>query len=200
MASLVNEAYLPAVLTVPSMTDSEFANFCAEHSDLHLEMTADGQLIVSPPNYTSTGARNSEIDWQLRGWAKRDGRGIAFDSSTGYVLPNGARRSPDASWTLRSRAAQLSPESQATYWRLCPDFVIELKSNSDRLPVLRQKMDEYLANGASLGWILDPATRSVEIYRPGRPAEILIAPDSVLGEGLVDGFVLNLAEVWNPLS
>jgi Uma2 family endonuclease len=187
------------------MTDSQFAKLCAEHDDLRFETTADGQLLSFAPEHSIQGVVHSEVNWQLRGWAKRDGRGIAFDSSTGYVLPNGARRSPDASWTLRSRAAQLSPESQATYWRLCPDFVIELKSNSDRLSafcqkVLRQKMDEYLANGASLGWILDPATRSVEIYRPGRPVEILIAPDHVLGEGLVDGFVLNLAEVWNPLS
>jgi Uma2 family endonuclease len=182
------------------MTDSQFVELCGEHDDLRFEMTADGQLIVCAPNHSSDGARNSEVDWQLRGWAKRDGRGVVGDSSTGYVLPNGARRSPDASWTLRSRVAQLSPESRATYWRLCPDFVIELKSQSDRLPAPRQKMEEYLANGASLGWILDPETRSVEIYRPGRAVEIFIAPDSVQGEGLVEGFVLNLAEVWDPLS
>lgn len=129
--------------------------------------------------------------------------GIVGDSSTGYVLPNGARRSPDASWTLRSRVDQLSTESRNTYWRLCPDFVIELKSHADRLPTLRLKMEEFLANGASLGWIIDPDSRTVEIFRPAQsenPAEILIAPLSVKGEALVSGFTLELQEIWDPLS
>lgn len=200
MGILVNEAFLPAILTVPPMSDDEFADFCAEHTDLHLEMTADGQLIVSPPNHSFTGARNSEIDWQLRTWAKKDRRGIVGDSSTGFVLPNGARRSPDASWTLRSRVEQLSAESRNSYWRLCPDFVIELKSHSDRLPTLRLKMEEYLANGASLGWIIDPESRSVEIYRPGRPPEIRIAPINIEAEAPLTGFILDLKEIWDPLA
>ena len=200
MAFLIDEAFLPATLTVPPMTDEQFAEFCAEHPDLFFEMTAEGNLIVSPPNYSLTGSQNSEIDWQLRSWAKLDKRGIANDSSTGYVVPSGARRSPDASWVLKTKVRQLSQKHLETYWHLCPDFVIELRSKSDRIRPLRDKMQEWLLSGAQLGWLIDPESRTVEVYRPGREPEVLAGVESVPGEGPVEGFVLILPPIWDPLA
>ncbi len=200
MAFLIDQAYLPATLTVGPMTDLEFLNFCALHPDLSFEMTADGQLLVMPQTFTLTGFRNQEISLQLGVWTKRDRRGYASESSTGFVLPNGARRSPDAAWILRDRMKDLSAESVNAFWRLCPDFVIELRSQSDRLPSLRDKMMEYLANGAQLGWLIDPDARTVEVYRPGLPPELLTNPVTVAGEGPVEGFVLDLLPVWDPLQ
>jgi len=137
---------------------------------------------------------------QLGNWAERDGRGIANDSSAGFRLPNGARRSPDASWTPKEEIRNLPGESRDGYWHLCPAFVIELRSHSDRLPVLRAKMEEYLANGARPGWMIDPENRTVEIYRPCRAPETLTGVDSISGEGPVEGFVLDLRTVWDPLA
>ena len=199
MPFTIDEAFLPATLTAPPMTDQQFADFCAEHPDLFFEMTAGGEIIVMPPNFSITGARNSQITAQLTLWAEKDARGIANDSSTGYLLPNGARRSPDASWTPKEAIGNLNEESRETYWHLCPAFVIELRSNSDRLAVLREKMQEYLANGARLGWLIDPENRTVEVYRPDRSPETLVAIDSISGERPVEGFVLNLRKVWDPL-
>jgi Uma2 family endonuclease len=195
MVLTIDEAFLPATLTAPPMTDEEFAALCAEHPDLSFEVTTGGELIVMPPTFTLTSARNSEISGQLRDWARRDSRGFATDSSGGFVLPNGARRSPDAAWTAKSRIQQLSKESRERYWHLCPDFVIELKSSTDRLRVLREKMREWIENGAQLAWLIDPENRSVELYRPHREAELLIGLDTLKAEGLVEGFVLDLSLV-----
>jgi Uma2 family endonuclease len=200
MAFVIDDAFLPATLTAHPMTDEEFAGFCAGHPDLFFEMTAEGEIIVMPPTYSLTGARNAEIGGQLRTWAKSDGRGIVCDSSSGFVLPNGARRSPDAAWTLKSRIEQLEPASRERYWRLCPDFVIELQSSTDRPRVLREKMREWLANGAQVGWLIDPDQRSVAIYRPNGEPETRTDLDSIAGEGPVAGFVLELSSVWNPLG
>jgi Uma2 family endonuclease len=200
MPFMIDDAFLPATLASHPMTDEEFAAFCAEHPDLSFEMTAEGEIIVMPPTAPLTGDRNSEIDCQLRIWAKKDGRGRTYDSSTGFVLPNGARRSPDASWILKSRIAQLAPAKREGAWHFCPDFVIELRSPSDRPRALENKMREYLANGAQLGWLIDPGRRAVTIYRPNREPETLIGIDSIQGEDPVAGFVLHLSEVWNPLD
>ena len=140
MAFVLDYAFLPATLSVPPMTDEEFVAFCAEHPDLNFEMTSEGELIVMAPTYSFTGVRNGVIFAQLYNWTVLDGRGFACDSSSGFVLPNGARRSPDASWTHSSRT------TADGFWHLCPDFVIELKSDSDRPRVLAEKMNEYLAN------------------------------------------------------
>ena len=200
MAFLIDEHYLPATLTVPPMSDQGFADFCAEHPDLFFEMTADGELLVMPPTFSFTGTQNNEILRQLSNWARQDGRGVASDSSTGFVLPKGARRSPDASWTLKSENAKLSPESRNGFWHLCPAFVIELRSKSDRMRTVREKMREYIANGAQLGWLIDPGTRTIEIYRPDRELEVLTGVETIAGEGPVEGFVLRLAPVWDPLA
>lgn len=200
MSFVIDEAFLPAVLTVGPMTDEEFAKLCEEHADLNLEVTAEGELVVMPQTFTLTGARNQELGAQLHNWARRDKRGVAFDSSTGWVLPNGARRSPDAAWVFKSRVRELDPATLHRFWRLCPDFVIELRSQSDRIGTLRSKMKEWIANGAQLGWLVDPESRAVEIYRAGREAEVLTDPVEVRGEGPVEGFVLELAPVWDPFG
>jgi Uma2 family endonuclease len=199
MAIVIDEAFLPATLTSPPMTDEEFANFCSEHPDLFFEMTADGSIVIMPPTYSLTAARNQEIGAQLQNWATLDGRGISTDASGGFVLPNGARRSPDAAWTSRARLRELSRESLERYWHLCPDFAIELRSSSDRIRPLREKMEEWIANGAQLAWLIDPETRTVEIYRPNRATET-VSGESVTGEGPAEGFVLQLARVWDPLA
>jgi Uma2 family endonuclease len=200
MAFVIDDAFLPATLSAQPMTDEEFAAFCAEHPDLFFEMTAEGEIIVMAPTYSLTGARNSKITGQLNAWADIDGRGLACDSSTGFVLPNGARRSPDAAWIFKSRIAQLEPAIREKYWRLCPDFVIELQSSSDRPRTLRNKMQEWLANGAQLGWLIDAEQRSVTVYLTGQDPVTRKNIDSIEGEGPIAGFVLKLDSVWNPLS
>lgn len=200
MSFLINDSFLPATLTAQPMTDEEFAAFCAGHPDLDFEMTAEGELIVMAPTSSLGGASNFEILGQLRAWAKADGRGVGCDSSTGFVLPNGARRSPDASWTLKIRLKQLGDDGLKSFWHLCPDFVIELKSETDRLKSVREKMIEYLQQGAQLGWLIDPDTKTVEIYRPNGEVEKRTGISKVEGEGPVAGFVLDLTYVWNPLA
>lgn len=200
MELVLKEDNLPATLTVPPMSDEEFAAFCAEHPDLFFEMTSEGDLVVMPPTRSLTGARNMRISSRLDVWAEQDGRGVATDSSTGFVLPNGARRSPDSAWTLKSEIEKLSPASREGFWHLCPAFVIELRSQSDRLSTVRAKMREYIANGAQLGWLIDPEGRAVEIYRPDREPERIEGAEAVRGEGLVEGFVLDLGCVWDPLA
>lgn len=199
MALVIEDAFLPARLSAPPMTDEEFAAFCAEHPDLFFEMTADGELIVMPPTRSKTGVQNAEIMGQLRNWARQGADGVVTDSSAGFVLPNGARRSPDAAWTPKSEIAKLSPASREGFWHLCPAFVIELRSKSDRIPMLRAKMREYIENGARLGWLIDPEARAVEIYRPGREPERIEQIDTIAGEGPVEGFTLDLRLVWEPL-
>jgi len=200
MAFLIDEAYLPAILTVGPMTDEAFAQLCAEHADLNFEMSARGELIIMPPTFTWTGARNSEIGRQLANWARQDKRGVAFDSSTGWLLPTGARRSPDAAWIFKQRIKDLDPTAFSRYWPVCPNFVIQLRSQTDRVRALREKMDEWLANGAQLGWLIDPEVRTIEIYRPGFEAETRAGVSSIAGEGPVAGFVLELTPVWDPLQ
>ena len=189
------------------MSDQDCAEFCSFHPDLRLETTAAGDLLVQAPTYPKTGVRNLYLNlylgrhlgnWEepLGSWEEKDGRGITCDSSTGFVLPNGARRSPSLSWTLKSRIAELdSPEG---FWHLCPDFVMELKSPTDRPRTLKAKMQEYLQNGAQLGWLIDPETRSVSIYRPTGEVEIHTNIDSLTAIEPLIGFTLDLVHVWNP--
>jgi Uma2 family endonuclease len=199
MAFLIDESFLPAKLTAPPMNAEEFAAFCSEHSDLRFEITAEGELLVMAPANTKTGVRNARIVSQLDVWAEQDGRGYVADSSSGFVLPSGAILSPDAAWIANECIDNIEPAEQDKFLRICPDFVIELKSISDRLPELREKMKEWIANGAQLGWLIEPKTRSVEVYRPGREPEVLVDPPSVTGEGPVAGFVLVLGQrFWEP--
>ena len=196
----IDTAFLPATLNCQPMSDEEFAAFCAEHPDLNFEMTAEGELIVMAPVHYDTGCRNQQIARKLGNWSELDGRGYASDSSTGYVLPNGARRSPDASWTLITRVNALGKRKRNSYGHLCPDFAIELRSDSDRLKPLQRKMREYISQGASLGWLIDPQRRCVEVYRSNGEVERLDNIDSIEGEGLMSGFKLDLNDIWDPFG
>jgi len=180
-----------------TITREQFVAIVAENPDLRLEHTANGELIVNPPTGWETGARNTQITGYLFMWANSFG-GLAFDSSTGCQLLNGSLYSPDASWASEetlAEARQLPPVT-GEYFPLCPDFVVELRSKSDRLSPLQEKMQEYIENGARLGWLIDPKKQRVEIYRPGQKVEILEQPESLSGDDLLPGFVLPLARIW----
>ncbi len=156
-----------------------FNELVAANPDLRIERTADGEVIVMAPAHSRTAHLNARLTQHLLNWADRDGKGQGFDSSNGYNLPNGANRGPDASWVLNSRLDALTPEQRDGFLPLCPDFVIELRSKSDRLSTVKAKMREYIENGVKLGWLIDPLKRSVLIYRPGVEPEHLSAPEAV---------------------
>ena len=195
----VSQAFVTLRLRpVIEMTDDEFFALCQLNRDLRLERTAEGDIIVMPPTGAETGNRNSEITRQVGNWTKQDGTGAAFDSSTGFKLPNGADRSPDAAWVRKSRLATLTREEKLKFLPLCPDFVIELLSPTDGLDVTRAKLDEYIENGALLGWLLDPETRRVYVYRPGGNVIVMEHPTEISAEPELPGFVLDLSEIWEP--
>lgn len=186
-------------LTIPKtfkVSHEQFQQLAAVNGDLRLEKTATGELIVMPPTGSETGDRNSEINFQLRAWNKQIRLGKVFDSSTGFKLPNGANRSPDAAWVKLERWEALTPQQREGFAPLCPDFVLELRSPSDNIETLRTKMWEYMENQACLGWLIDQKNRKVEIYRQGRDVEILDNPTTLSGEDILPGFVLDLTEVW----
>jgi Uma2 family endonuclease len=181
---------------VIEMTDDQFFEFCQLNRDLRIERTAQGELLIMPPTGGETGERNAEITMQLRLWAKRDGTGTTFDSSSGFVFPNGAIRSPDAAWTAHSRLATLTTEQKKKFLPLCPDFALELRSPTDSLVTLQAKMQEYLDNGTLLGWLIDSEQRRVYVYRPQTLVEILENPETVSGDPVLPGFTLDLREIW----
>ena len=185
------------VLDVHSVLSGEdFDQLCRDNPDTRMELTAKGELILMAPTGSKTGLRNSELNRQFANWAKADGTGLVFDSSTGFVLPNGARRSPDVAWVVRGRWDALTEAEQETFAPLCPDFVIDLRSPSDDLTMLREKMLEYIANGARMAWLIDPMRRRVYIYRPNRDMELLEEPERVSGEPELPGFVLYMKDLW----
>ena len=181
------------------LSDEEFFYFCMKNPDLHIERHSNGEIVILPPAGMETGYRDSEVSAQLGVWVKVDGRGVAFDSSAEFILPSGAAFAPDASWILKSRLASLTKAEKELFGRLCPDFVIELKSPSDRLRSLKSKMDEWIANGAQSAWLIVPEKRTVYVYRPGTPVEELSDIDFVAGDGPVTGFRLDLADIWEGL-
>jgi Uma2 family endonuclease len=194
-----DDAYIPPELidlTHQLVTPKQFEQLCARYRELRLELTSTGELIVMTGTGGETGRSNADLTYQLVVWTKRDATGVCFDSSTMFALPNDSRRSPDASWIRRDRWDSLTPRQKKRFVPLCPDFVAELRSPSDRLPVLFDKMSEYIANGASLGWLIDPSTRRVYVYRPNEEVVLLENPQSVSGEPLLPGFTLNLTELW----
>lgn len=180
------------------LSEEQLFEFCGLNRELRIEQTAQGDLIVMAPVGGEGSARNLELSMQLQQWAKRNGSGIAFDSSAGFRLPNGAMRSPDAAWVERDRLRRLPPAQRSRFLPLCPTFVIELRSPSDRLPTLLAKMLEYLGNGAMLGWLIDPIEQKAHVYRPGREIETLEKPATLTGDPELPGFVLELEEVWEP--
>ena len=198
MSLVIEEDFLPATLTAPPMTDEEFLEFCLQYPDYFIEVSAEGDILIMPPGDFLTSAQVGEIFGQLRDWVRANRRGWVTESSGGFVLPNGARRTPDVAWFPADRPGIPDRKKRARFPHFAPDFVVELRSPGDRLSRARPKMREWVENGAKLAWLVDPERRAVEIYRPGREAETLIAPESVAGEGCVEGFVLDLRPVWEP--
>jgi Uma2 family endonuclease len=179
------------------VTWEQFEALANANRDLRLERTDRGELIVNPPVGWESSRRNSSLTTQLGVWHDANEEwGATFDSSGGFTLPSGAIRSPDASWVSRQRWDALTPEQQRTFPQICPDFVVELRSQSDSLTALQAKMREYLENGARLGWLIDPKNRRVEIYRLGGEVEVLENPVELSGEDVLPGFVLNLRKLW----
>ncbi len=185
---------------VLELTDEQLRELCSLNSDLRIERNDKGELELLPPTNITAGSQNAGINARLFVWAEGDGRGVAFDSSTGFTLPNGAVRSPDASWVLKSRLAELKDSEKHRFAPICPDFVIELRSNSDALTGLTAKMQEYLDNGIKLGWLIDPVGpgRRVYVYRPATPVEVLEGPETLSGDPELPGFSLDLKPIWEP--
>jgi Uma2 family endonuclease len=183
------------------VTHEQFDLLAAANRDLRLERSEQGELIVNPPTGWETGKRNRSLTGQLDRWYEDHADlGEAFDSSTAFTLPNGAIRSPDASWVSRLRWEALSEEQKTTFAQICPDFVVELRSASDSLRPLQAKMQEYLNNGASLGWLIDPQHRQVEVYRQDKDVEILNNPSELSGENVLPDFVLSLHRIWSEIA
>lgn len=195
---------------VIEMTDDQFCEFCQINRELRIERTAKGEVIIMPPVYSESGGKNFNLTGQLAVWVERDGTGKGFDSSTGFTLPNGAVRSPDVSWIKKERWATITPEQRRKFSPICPDFVVELRSQTDSLKVLQEKMQEYIDKGALLGWLIDltpPAAplscrrgdggEVVYIYRPDAEVVCLAHPQTISGEPILSGFVLDLSEIWD---
>jgi Uma2 family endonuclease len=178
------------------MSAHEFFEVCQLNRDWRIERTSEGDLIIMPPTGGKTGKRNFTLNGLFFSWVEEDGTGIGFDSSTGFILPNNAKRSPDLAWVKRSRWEQLTREEQEEFPPLCPDFVVELRSQSDALAPLQEKMREYIANGALLGWLLDPLERKVYVYRPASEVVCLEKARTISGEPELPGLVLDLERIW----
>ncbi|MBR8837997.1 MAG: Uma2 family endonuclease [Stigonema ocellatum SAG 48.90 = DSM 106950] len=192
-----NTVTLPAPLELNiDLTDEQFFQLCQNNRDLRFERTATGELVIMPPTGSETSDRNADLTYQLRGWSRQNQLGKSFDSSGGFKLPNGAERSPDASWVKMERWNALTQAEKKRFAPLCPDFVVELMSPSDSTEKTRAKMKEYMDNGARLGWLINRQQQQVEIYRPNREVEILQSPQTLSGEDILPGFVLDLAEIW----
>ena len=189
-------AYVLNIPTVAKLSDEQFYQLCQANRDLKLELTAKGELIIMPPTGGATGRKNSDLIADLVIWNRQTKLGIVFDSSTGFKLPNGARRSPDVAWIPLMRWNSLTTSQKQKFLPLCPNFVIELRSPTDNLDTLRSKMQEYQDNGTFLGWLINPQDKQVEIYRSGKKVEILSSPQNISGENVLTGFVLDLESIW----
>jgi Uma2 family endonuclease len=195
-ALLTIEAELPrSVVLDPPLSDAEFEALCAANDLIRFERTREGEILMNPPSGGFTSDGNAEIVSQLRSWWKTHRRGRTFDSNGGFFLPDGSMLSPDASYILPKRLRGLTRDDMTGFPRLCPDFVIELLSVSDSLPKAQHKMGRWIENGATLGWLIAPYEKKVYIYEPGREAAA-VSGDTVQGTGPVEGFALDLDELW----
>ena len=201
VATLTTTEQEPLTLNFSSvlrrLSEDDFYEFCRLNDELSIELTSEGDLLIMPPTGGETGVRNFNLIGSFGGWVKQDGTGVGFDSSALFTLPNGAKRSPDLAWVRNERWRALTEKERRKFPPLCPDFVVELRSETDSLKRLQQKMEEYIANGAQLGWLIDPFERKVYVYRPQAPVEELDNPQTISGEPLLRGFVLNLQEIWD---
>ena len=181
---------------VIALTDEQFFELCQLNQDYRIERNAQGDLVIMPPTGSETDERNFNLIGQLWAWVQQDGTGVGFGSSSGFTLPNGAVKSPDAAWIRRSRWEAIAPEQRQKFAPICPDFVIELRSETDGLKVLQTKMQEYIDNGASLGWLIDRLQQKVYIYRPDRAVQELDHPTTLSSDPILPGFVLDLSQIW----
>ena len=186
----------PHLIGLTHVTHEEFEELCVQYPELQLELTSSGELIVMPPTGWETGSRNFYLTGQFATWARNDGSGVGFDSSTAFILPNGAIRAPDISWIKREKLGNVTASPKRGFASICPDFVVELRSHTDRLPTLLNKMEEYMENGALLGWLIDPKRRRVYVYRVGEDMVVLEDPTVVSGDPLLPGFELRMEEIW----
>ncbi|MGB3535933.1 MAG: Uma2 family endonuclease [Microcoleaceae cyanobacterium] len=192
-----------AILDIPgaielkiNLTDEQFWQLCRDNDDLQFERTATGELIIMPPTGGTTSERNADLVYQIKAWNRKYKLGKVFDSNGCFKLPNGDERAPDASWVKLERWNALTPEEQDKFPPLCPDFVVELMSLSDSLSKTQNKLQEYMENGAQLGWLINRKQKQIEIYRPQQQPEILTHPDTVSGENILPGFILDLSTIW----
>jgi Uma2 family endonuclease len=183
---------------LPELSEADFVRLCAANPEWRLERTAEGEIIIMPPDGGESGYRGQSIGAQLFAWAAAAGDGAAFGSSTGFRLPNGATRSPDAAWVRGDRLAVLTRDQKRAFLPLSPDLAVEVRSPSDRMPELQAKMEEYLATGAQLGWPIDADARRVHVYRPGQPVVVLESPGVISGDPELPGFVLEMSDIWEP--
>ena len=196
-----NTTYLPSqnfTLDFHSarLTEKQFEELCRNNRDLKFELSAKGELIIVPPTIPESGWRNTDLTTEVNIWSRKDKTGIVFDSSTMFTLPNTAKRSPDVSWMKLKKWESLSAEERRKFSRVVPDFVIELLSPTDNLQQTQAKMTEYIENGVSLGWLIDPAEQKVHVYRAGGDTEVLENPETVSGEDVLKGFELNVRQIW----
>jgi Uma2 family endonuclease len=182
--------------SIINLTKEQFYQLCEENPDLKLERNPQGELIIMPPTGGETGRSNVNLILQVASWNEQNQLGEVFDSSTGFTLPSGADRSPDVSWVEKSRWDALTKEQKERFIPLCPDFVIEILSPNDSLKKTQQKMQEYIDNGCSLGWLLNRKKQEVEIYHPGKDVEILSLPQTLSGESILPGLIVNLQKIW----
>jgi Uma2 family endonuclease len=188
------------ILDAPdAMSDDAYVSFCDVNPGLKIERTAKGEIVIVPPAGGESDYRSLEIAGELRAWAKRNGSGKAFGSSVEFLLPNGAALSPDAAWVANEKLARLNKDQRRKFLRLTPDFVAEIMSPSDRLPAAQQKMLEWIENGVSLGWLIDGDARIVYVYRPKQPVEICRGVVTLAGDGPLQGFTIDLADLWAGL-
>ncbi|WP_299485518.1 Uma2 family endonuclease [Acaryochloris sp. IP29b_bin.137] len=187
---------LSALISTQQMSYRQFCEFCRTNPELRIERSASGEVTVMPPAFADTGNRNFKIAQQIGNWADKNNTGEVFDSSAGFTLPNGATLSPDAAWIQSERWQALSPEEQASFAPISPDFVVELRSSSDSLIRLQEKMEEYMANGVRLGLLIDRKSCQVRVYRPHKPPEILNNPEFVNCEPELPGFRLKMRQIW----
>jgi Uma2 family endonuclease len=201
MSKTLTHAETPALIlhlaSVIEMSDQQFFEFCQLNRDLRIERTSQGDLVIMPPTGSETGRINFKLTQLFGYWADADGTGVGFDSSTGFTLPNGATRSPDLAWVKKSRWEALTQQQREGFALLCPDFVVELRSRSEALENVQAKMQEYLDNGAQLGWLIDPIEKKVYVYRPQAAVECLDNPQTVSGDPVLPGFVLEVEKVWS---
>ena len=196
IANEITNAIVLQISPVVDLNEDSFFDFCQLNSHLRIERNSTGELIIMSPAGSETGNRNFRLIQQLANWTDKNGTGIGFDSSAGFILPNGATRSPDASWVKLSKWNALSDAQKVKFAPLCPDSVVEIRSPSDSLKLLKEKMQEYINNGVSLGWLIDRQNHQVYIYRPSVDVECLSNLVTVSGDSVLPGFNLDLTKIW----